>query len=135
MNLAACRRGCRGGAFMRNYILIFFGCVSLLLGLVGIFVPVLPTTPFLLLAAALFVRSSGRLYDWLLSNRLLGAYIRNYRERGGMTLRQKACAIALMWAMIALSAVLVGFNAYVIALGAAGTVVMGLIIKTARPAG
>lgn len=116
---------------MRNYILIFFGCVALLLGLVGIVVPVLPTTPFILLAAALFIRSSDRLYNWLVSSRLFGGYIQKFREQGGMTLREKAYALALMWGMIALSTVLAGFNMYIIALGAAGTIVMGIVIKTA----
>ena len=118
---------------MRNYILIFLGCVSLLAGLVGIFVPVLPTTPFVLLAAALFVRSSDRLYGWLLSSRLFGKYVHAFREKGGMTLKGKASAIAMMWAMIALSSVLVGFKVFIVALGAAGTIVMGFVIKTVRP--
>ncbi|MBN2159910.1 MAG: YbaN family protein [Spirochaetes bacterium] len=117
---------------MLNYILIFFGLVSLAAGIIGIFVPVLPTTPFLLLAAALFIRSSDRLYRWLISNRLLGGYIRDFRERGGMTAGAKLSAIALMWGMIALSALMIGFNAYILALGAAGTIVMGAVIKTVK---
>jgi uncharacterized membrane protein YbaN (DUF454 family) len=118
---------------MHKYILIFFGFVSLLLGIIGIFIPVLPTTPFILLAAALFVRSSEKLYLWLLSNKLLGKYIRKFRESGGMTIREKGYAIALMWAMIALSAMILNFNLYIFALGAVGTIVMGLAIKTVRP--
>ncbi len=123
----------RPEAIMRNYILIFLGCVSLLAGLVGIIIPVLPTTPFILLAAALFVRSSDRLYGWLLSNRLFGRYIHRFRKSGGMTLCEKACAIAMMWAMIVLSSILAGFNVYIVALGAAGTIVMGFVIKTVSP--
>ena len=68
------------------------GCIALALGIVGIFLPLLPTTPFLLLAAALWVRSSPRLYGWLLSHRRLGGYIR------AIPLRAKIFSIVLMWA-------------------------------------
>ena len=64
--------------------------VALVLGLAGIFVPLLPTTPFLLLAAALWVRSSPRLYGWLVSHRRrLGPYIRQFREHRAIPLRAK----------------------------------------------
>ncbi len=77
---------------------IFLGALSLLLGLVGIFVPLLPTTPFLLLTAALWVRSSPRLYAWLLSHRRLGTYIRNFRENRAIPLHAKILSVALLWA-------------------------------------
>ena len=72
--------------------------MSLGLGVVGIFLPLLPTTPFLLLAAALWVRSSPGLYAWLLSHPLLGDYIRNYRENRAIPLRAKLFTLVLMWA-------------------------------------
>ena len=74
------------------------GCIALALGIVGIFLPLLPTTPFLLLAAALWVRSSPRLYAWLLSHRCFGEYIRNFRENRAIPLRAKIFSIVLMWA-------------------------------------
>lgn len=74
------------------------GTLSLALGIVGIFVPLLPTTPFLLLAAALWVRSSPRLYEWLLAHPYLGGYIRNYRENRAIPLRAKVVSLTLMWA-------------------------------------
>ena len=74
------------------------GSLALVLGIVGIFVPLLPTTPFLLLAAALWVRSSPRLYEWLLTHRCLGEYIRNYRENRAIPLRAKVISLMLMWA-------------------------------------
>jgi len=117
---------------MLKYILIAIGLVSLGAGIVGIFIPVLPTTPFVLLSAALFIRSSDRLYRWLVSNRLVGRYVRDFRERGGMTLRAKLSSIALMWGMIALSSLAVGCNPFLLALGAAGTIVMGLVITTVK---
>ena len=81
-------------------LFILLGAVSLLLGLVGIFVPLLPTTPFLLLAAALWVRSSPRLYDWLLAHRRLGPYIRQFRENRAIPLRAKIYSVTLLWATL-----------------------------------
>jgi uncharacterized membrane protein YbaN (DUF454 family) len=75
------------------------------LAVVGIFVPVLPTTPFLLLAAAAFVRSSPRLYNWLIHHPWFGSYIRYYREYRAVTLRAKVAALALLWAVIGYSAI------------------------------
>lgn len=77
--------------------LAILGCAALALGVVGIFVPLLPTTPFLLLAAALWVRSSPRLYEWLLAHRCFGEYIRNFRENRAIPMRAKVVSIALMW--------------------------------------
>ena len=74
------------------------------LGIVGVFVPILPTTPFLLLAAACYMRSSERFYRWLLSNRVFGAYVRNYIEGRGMPVRIKVFTILLLWLAIGLSA-------------------------------
>lgn len=81
-------------------LFVLLGAVSLLLGLVGIFVPLLPTTPFLLLAAALWVRSSPRLYAWLLAHRRLGPYIRNFRENRAIPLRAKILSVTLLWATL-----------------------------------
>ena len=80
--------------------IMLLGAVALVLGLVGIFVPLLPTTPFLLLAAALWVRSSPRLYGWLVSHRRLGPYIRQFREYRAIPLRAKVISVALLWATL-----------------------------------
>lgn len=85
-------------------LLIALGILCVILGLLGIFIPVLPTTPFLLLAAGLFARSSQRFYDWLLNNRWFGTYIRNYREGKGVTRRHKTAALTLLWLTIGASA-------------------------------
>ena len=79
-------------------IYIIIGTISLILGVVGIFLPLLPTTPFLLLTAALYFRASPRLYNWLLSQKHLGPYIRNFREEKAIPLRAKVISITLMWA-------------------------------------
>ena len=90
---------------LRGYLLVAAGCVAVALGTVGIFLPLLPTTPFLLLAAACFLRSSDRLYDWLITHRWLGAYIRNYREHRAITLRAKVLTLSLLWLTIGYSVV------------------------------
>ena len=78
--------------------LIIVGSVSLVLGLLGVFLPVLPTTPFLLLSAVLWVKSSPRLYEWLLNHRIFGDYIRNFREYRAIPLRAKIVSVTLLWA-------------------------------------
>jgi hypothetical protein len=90
-----------------RYTLLAIGWLSVLLGVIGIFVPVLPTTPFLLLAAACFVRSSRRFYLWLVNHKHLGPWIRDYLEGNGIPLKGKVYAIGLMWASIGLSCYLV----------------------------
>ncbi len=80
-----------------KFIFLFLGIVSLVLGVVGIFLPVLPTTPFLLLSATLFLRSSQRLYSWLLSHPYLGEYIRNFKEYRAVPLRVKIVSVSLVW--------------------------------------
>ena len=78
-------------------VLIVIGSIALALGIIGIFVPLLPTTPFLLLAAALYFRSSPRLYEWLLSQKHLGPYIRNFREHKAIPLRAKIISVSMVW--------------------------------------
>jgi hypothetical protein len=81
-------------------LLIIAGTFFMGLGIVGIVVPVLPTTPFLLLAAACYARSSQRFYGWLMNNKLFGNYIRNYLERKGIPLRVKVVTVTLLWITI-----------------------------------
>lgn len=85
---------------LKKSLLIAAGSLAVALGFLGMFLPVLPTTPFLLLAAACYSRSSERFHFWLLHNRLLGRYISNYVEGRGMALRQKVVTIALIWVTI-----------------------------------
>ena len=83
--------------YVMRYLLALLGCFFLALGVVGAFLPVLPTTPFLLLSAALFMRSSERLYQWLVNHRLLGTYIRNFRENKAIPLRVKIISVSMVW--------------------------------------
>jgi len=88
-------------------ILIVAGTLFVGLGILGIFLPLLPTTPFLLLAAACYARSSERFYNWLLKNRWFGRYIKNYLEGKGVPLRVKVLSICFLWLAIVYSVVFV----------------------------
>jgi len=87
----------------KRRLLIGAGTLSTGLGIIGVFIPILPTTPFLLLAAACYMRSSERFYQWLINNRIFGAYVRNYIEGRGMPVRMKIFIILLLWLTIGLS--------------------------------
>lgn len=81
-------------------LLALLGGLSLVLGISGIFVPLIPTTPLLLLAATLWLHSSPRLYAWLLSHPRLGPYIRQFRENRAIPLRAKVVSLTLLWATL-----------------------------------
>jgi uncharacterized membrane protein YbaN (DUF454 family) len=81
----------------KKALLVAAGSVSLALAVLGLFLPLLPTTPFLLLASACYVRSSERLHGWLVGNRVLGAYIRNFQERRGIPLRGRVITVVVLW--------------------------------------
>ncbi|MBN1857565.1 MAG: YbaN family protein [Dehalococcoidia bacterium] len=91
---------------LKRWLFIAAGTVCVCIGAVGIVVPGLPTTPFLLLAAFCYTRGSQRLYTALLNNRLVGSYLRNYLEGRGMTRRSKVWTLSLLWGGIILAAVL-----------------------------
>jgi len=88
---------------LKRRLLTAAGTISTAIGIVGIFVPLLPTTPFLLLAAACYLRSSQKFYDWLLNNRFIGAYLRNYLQGKGMPRKIKIITILLLWLTITCS--------------------------------
>lgn len=84
-------------------LLLFSGSISLGLGVVGVFVPVLPTTPFLLLSSYCFVRSSKKLNDWLLQNRLVGRYLHNYLEHRGIEKAAFIKSLIFLWLTLGLA--------------------------------
>lgn len=86
-----------------RYALFVCGCLSVALGVIGIFLPVLPTTPFLLLAVACFARSSKRFYLWLVLHPKLGPWVRDYLDGQGLPLKGKIWALVLMWTSISFS--------------------------------
>jgi uncharacterized protein len=103
-------------------LLMVLGSVFLAIGIVGIFVPLLPTTPFLLLASACYMRGSERMHRWLLGHGRLGAYIRDFEEGRGIPLRGKVLAMATLWPSLAVSAWMVSspeLGAVLLAIGVA----------------
>jgi len=94
----------RPGRGLGRGLMLICGSLSLGLGLLGIALPLLPTTPFLLLAGFCYSRSSRRLYAWLHSNPLFGEYLRRYINKEGIPLRVKLGTIVLLWSSILISA-------------------------------
>lgn len=94
-------------------LLMLIGTFSVGIGVIGIFIPLLPTTPFLLLAAACYLRSSERLYSWLLTNRYFGRYIKNYRDGKGVPYKVKLFTVSLLWITILYSGAYHVTNVYV----------------------
>ena len=91
----------------KRVLFIVAGTICLGLGALGIILPLLPTTPFLLLTAACYMRGSDRMYQWLLNNKWFGTYIRNYREGKGIPLRGKISALVLLWTTISFTAIFI----------------------------
>lgn len=120
---------------MKKVLFVTIGIISVVLGIIGIFVPGLPTTPFLLLSSWLFYKSSKRLHDRL-QRSPLGKYIRRYETRQGMSWRGKLVSIACMWTMIGISAFffIEGFQIRILllVLGMIGTGSVLLIVPTAK---
>lgn len=92
---------------LSRWLLISAGTFFIGLGIIGIFLPLWPTTPFLLLAAACYARSSKRFYNWLLNNRWFGNYIKNYREGKRVPLKVKVLSISFLWFAIGYSAIFI----------------------------
>ena len=82
---------------------IFLGSISVGMGVIGIFVPGWPTTIFLIIASYFYIRSSAKLYNWLLNNKILGIYLKNYYSGKGMPLKAKIFSILMMWSFGLLS--------------------------------
>ncbi len=92
--------------FVRGFFFIV-GTFSLVLGAIGIVLPILPTTPFLLLSLACYLRSSTRMTHWMLNNKYFGKYIRNYREGKGIPLKTKILALTVLWTSIFFSIIFI----------------------------
>jgi len=97
---------------------LFFvaGTVSLAVGTIGIVLPILPTTPLLLLALACYCRSSKRMTEWVLTNKYFGSYIRRYKEGKGIPIKTKIVALATLWITISYSAFFIVNNWWIVQL-------------------
>lgn len=89
---------------VKRVIYLVIGTLALVLGAIGLFLPVLPTTPFVILAAACYLRSSKRMHAWILRSELFGETIENYQAGRGLKRDTKIRALGLMWAAISISA-------------------------------
>lgn len=96
------------------------GTLCVVLGVLGVFLPLLPATPFLLLASACYLRGSERLHRWLVNNRYLGPYITNIKDKRGLPLRAKIYTLALLWASVLFSAYRFGLSPVSLALVVTG---------------
>ncbi len=121
---------------VRKAVLIFLGTVCVALGVLGMFLPLLPTTVFLLMAAYCYSRSSERFHDWLLNNRLCGDYIRNYKSGRGISMRQKITTTSILWVSIGVSIWLLGggfWSTLLLLAVAIGVTLHLVLLKTYRP--
>jgi uncharacterized membrane protein YbaN (DUF454 family) len=120
---------------MKKYLLITAGWAFVSLGVIGIFLPLMPTTIFFILAAACFARSSEKFYNWLIYHPRFGKFIRDYRENRGMPLRAKIIAVTMVILSIGSSAVFFTDKLYIriilIAI-AAGVTIYLLSLKTIK---
>jgi len=98
--------GCeKKGQKVTRALWLLAGLICVGLGTVGMVMPILPTTPFLLAAAACFCKSSTRMYNWLLNNKWFGEYIKNYKEGRGLQMKTKITALTVLWSAIIVSTV------------------------------
>jgi uncharacterized protein len=121
---------------MQRILFIVLGSLCVALGVIGIFVPLMPTTVFLLLAGFFYARSSPRFYNWLLNHRWLGTYLRNYRDGRGVPMRDKVVTLVVLWLSIALTTVFFVRTWWIILLLlviAAGVTIHLVSLKTYRP--
>ena len=119
---------------VKKYLLILAGSISLVLGIIGIVIPVLPTTPFLLLASFCYLRSSKRLYDWMLNNRVFGSYLYNYITYRAIKKSVKVVTLIVLWITLTVSIVLVTnvyLRIFLVAVGV-GVSIHVLSLKTLR---
>jgi uncharacterized membrane protein YbaN (DUF454 family) len=92
---------------IKKYVLIFIGSLSLAFGIVGIFIPVLPTTPFLMLSSLCYIHSSKRLYNWLINHKIFGEYIYNYMTYRAVKRSTKIGALLFLWLSLMISMLVV----------------------------
>lgn len=117
---------------LRVFLLIV-GSMAVVLGVAGIFLPILPTTPFLLLAAACYVRSSRRFYTWLISHPVLSRYILDYLDGRGIPRRAKYYTLTVLWLTMILSMVIVPYWQVAVLLGFIGLSVSLYILRLPVP--
>ena len=118
-----------------RYLYFISGVLLVTIGVIGIFLPILPTTIFLILASACFIKSSPQANEWLRNHKILGMYIKNYQDKSGLTIKSKIFNITFLWLMISASAIFftelwtIRFLLFAIAIG---VTIHLLIVKTKK---
>jgi uncharacterized protein len=117
-------------------LLNIIGSIAVVLAILGIFLPLLPTTPFLLLASACYMRGSERMHRWLRNHRLFGEYLRNFEDNRALPLRAKIVTLVLLWASMAYSIFVVNklLLRIMLLVIASGVTIMILRMKTLETA-
>jgi uncharacterized membrane protein YbaN (DUF454 family) len=124
-----------GATTFRRALFATLGVFAVVLGIIGVFVPGLPTTEFLIAASYLFARSSPRLSGWLDGNRWFGPMLRRFRETRGMPLKAKAVALAWMWSGLGISLYVLAtagmvIQLFVLTMGLVGTTAILFVVRT-----
>jgi uncharacterized membrane protein YbaN (DUF454 family) len=118
---------------VKKIFLITCGLIFTGLGLLGVFIPVLPTTPFMLLAAYCFMKSSDKLFSWVVNNKIFGKKVRKFLDNRSLSLTVKITCLATMWLMIIISILFLTesltLRIILILLGITGSTVL-ILIKT-----
>ena len=115
---------------VKKYLLIICGSISVALGVVGIFIPLLPTTPFFLLAVFCFLRSSKKLYQWLIHHKVFGVYIYNYITHKAVLKSTKMGAIVFLWTGLIVSILIISnwyVRAVLVLIGIGVSIHLGLL--------
>lgn len=114
---------------IKRFILLILGTAALVLGVVGIFLPILPTTPFLLLTSFCYLHSSQKLHHWLLSHPILGRYLQDYVRHRAVPRRAKLLALGTLWPSLTFSILLIPLLPVKILVGAVGLLVSIHILR------
>jgi uncharacterized membrane protein YbaN (DUF454 family) len=117
---------------LKKYILIFIGLIFVAIGLIGVFVPGLPTTIFMILAAYCFIRSNEKLYNWVVNNKMFGSKVKHFMETKTIPLSGKIHSISAMWLMVILSLFLLK-NSFVIKIIVIVAALIGTIVILSFP--
>ncbi|EQC45280.1 YbaN family protein [Bacteriovorax sp. Seq25_V] len=114
----------------KKLIFLTLGFVSIILGFIGLFLPILPTTPFLILAAYLFSQSSKRMHNWLLEHRIFGPIINDWEKHGAISVKTKWIACTAIVIFFSYTLIFVNVNIYIKSIVAlSGIVVMAFILS------
>jgi uncharacterized membrane protein YbaN (DUF454 family) len=124
-----------GNGGVQRALFVALGVLCVVIGVAGVFLPVVPTTELIIAASYLFARSSPRLEGWLDGNRWFGPVLRRFRETGGMARKTKALALAWMWSGISISLYVlaasgIGIQLFVLTTGLVGTVTILFVVRT-----